>query len=295
MQVKMAKTAGACMGVTRALNMAVRAAEQGAPQPIVTLGPLIHNNQAVQALADRGVGVADSVDEITSGTVLIRAHGVTPGVKEVLSSRSVNVIDATCPNVVRNQRSIAEWTAKGYSAIVVGDLQHAEITGLLGHAEGPPPPEAEGYREPVVISSVAELEKLELPRRVVVIAQTTFSSARYAEIVDAVRSRRPAAVVFESICASTADRQEEIAELAAECDAVVVVGGRHSANTLRLAEISRSSGVPTFHVEEAEELREEEFRGMKVVGVTAGASTPAWVTEEVADRLALMDPDGGGT
>ncbi len=291
MEVRLARTAGFCMGVTRAMNMATRAAEENAPGPIVTFGPLIHNRQAVESLEERGIEVAEDIDSIEAGTVIIRAHGVTKDIKDRLISRGVNVIDASCPNVLVNQRRIAEWTAKGYALIVVGDLSHAEITGLLGHVESPdglPAPGAGFPQVPAVVSSAADVAGLELPDKVVVVAQTTFSQSKYAAIIEAVKLRRPDAQVFASICSSTEDRQDEVAELAAETDAVVVVGARHSANTLRLAEISREMGVPTFHVESSDELNESDFAEVKVVGVTAGASTPSEVTEEVAKRLREM-------
>jgi 4-hydroxy-3-methylbut-2-enyl diphosphate reductase len=271
MQVEVARTAGFCMGVTRAMELALKSARDR-PGPLYTLGPLIHNNQAVATLESEGIRIASSPEEIPSGaTVIIRAHGVRPEVREELEKRGVLIIDATCPHVLASQRRIAEKSRAGWSVIIVGDKDHAEIRGLVGHARGP-------Y---AVISSVEELAALKMPGPLCIIAQTTFSEQTYHTIVEEARRMFPGVEVFESICSSTEDRQREVRELASRVDAVVVVGGRHSANTMRLAEIGRQTGRNTVHVEAAADLDLSALAGARTVGVTAGASTPSWVIDEV--------------
>lgn len=279
MKVEVARTAGFCMGVTRAMEMALSAAQSGV-RPLYTLGPLIHNRQAVETLEAQGIGSVESPEDVPPGAgVIIRAHGVRPEVRAALEARGAKIIDATCPHVLASQRRIAEQSAAGRSVIIVGDHDHAEIRGLVGHARGPV----------TVISSIEELAKVDMPAPLCIIAQTTFSEIAYGEITAEARRKFPGITVFESICSSTEDRQREVRELAARVDAVVVVGGRHSANTLRLVELASQSGRPVVHVESVEELKLADLRGAKTVGVTAGASTPSWVIRDVIDKLSSTD------
>jgi 4-hydroxy-3-methylbut-2-enyl diphosphate reductase len=247
---------------------------------LFTLGPLIHNTQAVKALEAEGVRIAQTPEEVPAGAlVIVRAHGVRPEVRGALEARGVRVVDATCPHVLASQRRIAEKSAAGFSVIIVGDRDHAEIHGLVGHARG----------VHAVISAPEEVAGLGLPEPVCIIAQTTFSEVMYAQIVAEARRRYPGLAVFESICSSTEARQREVRELAGRVDVVVVVGGRHSANTLRLAEIARAAGRRAFHVESATELPLDELRGAGRVGVSAGASTPSWVIDEVIAVLKSLE------
>jgi 4-hydroxy-3-methylbut-2-enyl diphosphate reductase len=279
MKVELARTAGFCMGVTRAMEMALEAARSGI-RPLYTLGPLIHNRQAVETLQAEGIRIVESPEEVPPGAgVIIRAHGVRPEVREALARRGARIIDATCPHVLASQRRIAEQSAAGASVIIVGDRDHAEIRGLVGHARGPV----------AVVGSVEELSGVSLPPPLCLIAQTTFSERTYAAVVAEARRRFPDLTVFESICSSTEDRQREVRELSARVDAIVVVGGRNSANTMRLAEVARFSGKPVVHVESAEELSLAALGGARLVGVTAGASTPSWVIGEVVDKLAAAE------
>ena len=275
MRVELARNAGFCMGVTRAMEMALDAA-RGGIKPLYTLGPLIHNRQAVESLQAEGIRIAEKPEDVPPGAgVIIRAHGVRPEARGELERRGARIIDATCPHVLASQRRIDEKSAAGCSVVIVGDRDHAEIRGLVGHAKGP-------Y---AVISAPEDLAALDLPAPLCIIAQTTFSEQTYKRIIDEARRRFPDVEVFESICASTEERQREIPEMAKRVDAIVVVGGRHSANTMRLAEIARSTGTPTVHLEAAGEIDLDSLSGARTVGVTAGASTPSWVIDEVVDVL----------
>ncbi len=293
MKIKVAKMAGFCMGVRRALDLVFDAArsrertarsEDGTAAPLSTLGPLIHNNQALAALEARGVRTVKDLPEVEGGTVVIRAHGAGPALREAIRLRGLSSIDATCPRVVRCQRAVERAASAGRQVLIAGDPDHAEVEALVDFAGG----RAE------TVPTVERAEQVELTPPVTLVAQTTSNWKTYAEIASVLARRLESAGdgaldVVHSLCCSTEERQRETEELAREVDAVVVAGGRHSANTRRLAEVARSLGRPTFHVETAEELRPEELAGFGTIGVTAGASTPAWVTERIVERLAGMD------
>ncbi|MFH0910413.1 MAG: 4-hydroxy-3-methylbut-2-enyl diphosphate reductase [Planctomycetota bacterium] len=274
MRVKLARTAGFCMGVRRAMNMAQDAAAEGG-KPVYTYGPIIHNAQAVEVLESKGIRVTESVDEMPPGRLVIRAHGISPGERARLEGLGFECIDATCPHVLRSQQRIQKASREGRAIVLVGDPDHAETLGLAGYASGP-------VR---ILSTPAEAEALALDGPVSVLAQTTFNAETYGRVADILRREIGDCEVFDSICLATSERQAEARKLSQSCDAVVVVGGRHSANSLRLAAIARESGKPVFHVETAGELDPEAFTSFRIVGVTAGASTPGWLTQAVIHRL----------
>ena len=274
MEVRLAKTAGFCMGVRLAMDKVLTIAEQRRG-PIYTHGPLIHNPQAVEMLASKGIRDLEQCPDATCGTVLIRAHGVPREVEEELRARGFDIVDATCPHVIASQRQIERHAAKGYAIVIAGDKDHAEVEGLRSRA---------GERC-VVVSTPEEARSVELQEPVCLLAQTTFSETLYGEIAATLRSRVPNVEVIQSICRATHLRQEEVLELAQEVEAMVIVGGLHSANTRRLAELARSTGKPTFHVETADALDAKALSQFQVVGLTAGASTPNWVTQSVLQAL----------
>jgi (E)-4-hydroxy-3-methyl-but-2-enyl pyrophosphate reductase len=277
MKIVLARTAGFCMGVRRAMEIAEKAG-RNEETPVYTHGPLIHNAQAVEFLESQGVRAVESVEGLARGRVVIRAHGIPAQEEARLKELGFTTIDATCPRVTASQRRIAQASRKGRSVVLVGDRDHAETVGLAGHASTPVH----------IISSEAEAREVSVESPFCVLAQTTFNAATYARICAILRERDPSCTVYDSICRATAERQQEARELAADCDALVVVGGRHSANTCRLAEIAREAGKAAFHVESAEELDTEALAGFERIGVTAGASTPAWVTETVIDRKSVV-------
>ncbi|MGQ9591192.1 MAG: 4-hydroxy-3-methylbut-2-enyl diphosphate reductase [Planctomycetota bacterium] len=275
MRVRLAETAGFCMGVRRAMGRVLDAASKPGGR-LVTYGPLIHNSQVTQLLEDRGVAVVRSPEEILPGDrVAIRAHGVAPGTREAIRGKGAAILDATCPHVARAQGLVKRSALSGRDVIIVGDRGHAEVVGLLGFARG------RGH----VVERVEDVDLLPPLGPVAVVAQTTQSEELFRAVERRVRERFPDCESHATICGSTSDRQREVLQLAREVDVMIVVGGRHSANTVRLAEIVREAGKPVFHVEGAEELREEDFRQHSTAGVTAGASTPNWVIEEVIARL----------
>ena len=272
----MAETAGFCMGVRRATKLALGAAnDPSGPRPIRTLGPLIHNHQVIGLLETKGVGSVDEEEIPDGGTALIRAHGVPPDRKEALEESCGKVIDATCPHVKRVQRIAEDYTAEGWHCVVVGDAGHAEVKSVLSRAHG------RGH----VVAGPEELADLPDMDRVVLVAQTTQSTEVYEDVAEKARERWDECEVFDTICRSTERRQQEVRELARQADAVVVVGGHHSANTRRLAEISEETGVPTRHVETPDQLDEEWILQFDTIGVSAGASTPGWMITRVVRKI----------
>ena len=269
------------MGVRRAVEMVLDTAntQKG---PIHTYGPLIHNPQVLDILAEKGVTVLSDVAGPTPGSVVIRAHGVPPQVKQNLVDAGCAIIDATCPRVIKVQTIISRYAKKGLATIIVGDKDHPEVAGLLGYAEGT------GY----VISHPDDLDSLPPLEHGIVVAQTTQDGALFDRIARTIVERFPHFKVFNTICDSTLKRQAEIREMASSLDAVVVVGGHDSGNTQRLAQVVEQEGVRAFHIESEEELNSEEIEALDAVGITAGASTPNWVIKNVYRTLEALPHQG---
>jgi (E)-4-hydroxy-3-methyl-but-2-enyl pyrophosphate reductase len=274
LKVILARTAGFCMGVKRAMELVLGAINQK-PGKIYTYGPLIHNPQVLELLEERGIGIFKQGNPDPGCLVVIRAHGIPRQEKETLKSLGCKIIDATCPRVAKVQAIIRKWAKQGYATIIIGDDDHPEVLGLMGYTEG---------RGHVVKTSedVAQLPNLD---EVIVVAQTTQSESVFNDRVAEIKARFPKVQVSNTICDATASRQADTQKLAGEVEAVVVVGGRSSGNTQRLVEIARATGVPTYHVETEQELNMEEMRHYQTVGVTAGASTPHWLISNVVSML----------
>ncbi len=274
MKLVIAKKAGFCMGVRRAVEVALDAPAKFR-KPIFTCGPLIHNPQVLELLAAKGISVLDEIPSKGEGTVLIRAHGVPPETKEQLKNAGFHVVDATCPRVIRVQTIIRKHTEKGFDTIILGDRNHPEIVGLIGFA---------GDRGHVV-DSMEALEVLPVFQHAIFVAQTTQNIRFFMDVTEWIRTYRPHYKIFNTICDTTEKRQTEVQELAAIVDAVVVVGGKNSGNTKRLAEIAGKGGKPSFHVESEAELDSAALSGMSTIGISAGASTPNWVIKRIFRKL----------
>ena len=275
MEVVLAKNAGACYGVQRALDIAQEASQKEGP--VYTLGPLIHNPGVVNDLASNGVYVADSIEDIAEGTVIIRSHGVTPDVLEQVRASGLEMIDATCPHVARAQKGAAELANEGCRVIVVGEKGHPEVEGLRAYAK------REGMKVDVVLTPDDVPDDLHAPIGIVV--QTTQRRENLEAVVQAVREQGIEPVVKKTICSATRLRQDAASDLACQVDAMVVIGGRNSSNTTRLAEICRDHCARSHHIESADELDPAWFEGCKTVGVTAGASTPENQIQAVVTKL----------
>jgi len=274
MKIIIAKSAGFCMGVRKAVELALDTANKN-PGPIYTFGDLIHNPQAIALLEEKGISVIDHIPEQGRGTLLIRAHGVPPETKELLEKAGFTVKDATCPRVIKVQLIIQRYARQGYTVIIIGDKDHPEVVGLLGYAEG----------KGRVIDSLQDLEALPGFERAIIVAQTTQNTLFYEAVRQWAARKYPHYRVFDTICDSTEKRQREVARLAEAVDAVIVVGGHHSGNTRRLVEVARSKGKPAFHVETESELDLQTLEKYHVIGITAGASTPNWIIKKVYRTL----------
>jgi len=276
MDVKIARTAGFCWGVRRTVDKVMEVAEAAAP--VVTLGPVIHNPQAVERMREKGVGKVEAIAEVPPGTtVVVRTHGAPRAEVAAARERGLQLVDGTCPYVKYPQAMATRLTKEGYHLVVVGDAGHAEVKGVVSYAEGPV----------TVVPAGAAVPQLQA-RKVAVIAQTTLVGAEFERVVGALALRHKEVRAVNTICSDTDERQADARKLASEVDAVVVVGGKSSANTRHLAEICREIQPRTWHVETGAELDPVWFRDCQRVGISAGASTPDWVVEEVAERLRAL-------
>ena len=278
MRVVRARNAGACYGVQRALDMALAAVEGGGAAS--TLGPLIHNPQVVADLAARGVRAVEHVEDVHAGSIVIRSHGVTPAVRRAAEARGLPVVDATCPHVARAQKAAAQLGERLGRVVVVGEAGHPEVEGLVACAR-------EAGAEVFVAARPADLPAC-LREPVGVVVQTTQTRAALDAVEAALRTRGVNPEVKNTICSATSQRQEAAAELAGEVDAIVVVGGRNSSNTTRLADICAASCPRTYHIESPDEVDPAWFAGCESVGVTAGASTPEAHIAAVVARLEAL-------
>lgn len=272
--ISVAEFSGACFGVERALRLA-HEASAAKPSPVRTLGPIIHNPRVVDDLAREGVVSVGDPEVMDHGTLIIRAHGVPPKTMERARAAGLDVVDATCPFVLRAQRAAASLAEDGYQVIVVGEPDHPEVAGILGAA-------GEGA---VAVTGPGELTGLELARKVGVVAQTTQTEAALAAVVSALCPRVSELMVHNTICTATSQRQESARELASRSDLMIVIGGRSSGNTRRLFEICSAACPNSHHIEAASEIDPAWVEGCSAIGVTAGASTPSSHIDEVTARL----------
>ncbi len=277
MEIFVAKSSGFCFGVKRAINLANKCASE-TREEIYTLGPIIHNPQVVKKLEESRVYAKKGVDEITSGTIIIRSHGAKLDEIKAAKEKGLNVVDATCPFVKKAQDLVSLLSSEGYSVVVVGEKDHPEVKGLLSYG-------SEGIR---VADSPEELQDLPRQKKIGIIAQTTLPMEKLEAVVSFCLKKASELKVFNTICNATSIRQKESGDLAKTVDCMIIVGGRNSANTRRLAEICSEIQPKTHHIEVAEELDPAWFASAGKVGVTSGASTPDWVVEEVVRRIGAL-------
>ena len=277
MQIILAKTAGFCFGVNRAVKLTYELLEQG--RPVATLGPLIHNPQVVEDLESKGAITCDSVDDVPDGCeVVIRSHGVGQSVYDKISTRLLAYHDATCPFVTKIHKIAARAGAEGAMLLVAGDAKHPEVQGIVGHTTG----------KVEVFANLAELEKL-LPeltqqKSIFAVAQTTFNVQSWETCKEFLKNQCTNAKIFDTICNATWARQQEAEDLSQKCDHMVVIGGHHSSNTQKLLQVAARHAV-AINVETADELDPAWLKGAVTVGVTAGASTPSSIIEEVLNSM----------
>ena len=280
MKITLAKTAGFCFGVNRAVNMVYELLEKG--EKVCTLGPIIHNPQLVEELKEKGVRIVESPDEVKDGEILvIRSHGVGLDVINKANELNTKIADATCPFVSKIHKIVNEKSKAGYVTIIAGDRFHQEVKGIIGHCEG----------EYHVVSGTEELEKLlenqenfgEKP--LILVSQTTFNAKIWENTQKNLKKVCTNAEIFDTICNATSMRQNEAEELSKQNDAIIVIGGRHSSNTAKLFDVCKANCPRTYHVETAAELSEVDLTGVGSVGVVAGASTPAGIIKEVIKTM----------
>lgn len=268
LEVILADYLGFCYGVKRAIKIA---RENAAPDgSACTLGPIIHNPQMVERLKDEGIGTIDCLDDLKRGKVIIRSHGVGPETYEKAEAMGLECVDATCPHVKKAQLSAKELAEEGRFVVIVGEKEHPEVHSIVQWAGG----------NVAVIETVAEAASVPNASRLGIISQTTFSGERFREIVSALLDKSRDIRVMRTICTATDQRQRAARELASKVDVMLVIGGKNSANTTRLAQLCAKI-CRTYHIETAEELRPAWFDNIEKIGITAGASTPDWIIKEV--------------
>lgn len=277
MKIYVAEQAGFCFGVKRAYNLAAEAAKEK-QKLVYTLGPLIHNPQVVERLKHSGVEVVAEAEDAQSGTLIVRSHGAPPHVFEKARYLGVSLIDATCPFVKKAQKRAQQLEREGYAVLVVGEKDHPEVKSIVGYLHQPAK----------VVGSTEELLNWKIPRKVGIIAQTTQSMNNLNKIVGMILEDAHEIKIFNTICNSTINRIESARKLAEKVDIMLVVGGKNSANTTRLAQVVKEVLPESYHIEVPEEIDSRWLDGKESVGISAGASTPEWIISAVISHLQTL-------
>ena len=281
MEVKLAKTAGFCFGVQRAVDTVYEQIKEK-KGPIYTYGPIVHNETVVQDLEEKGVKVLNSVEELealTEGTVIIRAHGVGRCIYELLEQKGIDLVDATCPFVRKIHRIVQKEGAEGREILIVGNAKHPEVEGIRGWCSTP------SY----VVESVEEAQNftIEPGKKLCVVSQTTFNYNKFKDLVEIISKKGYDIIVLNTICSATEERQTEARQIASEVDAMIVIGGSHSSNTQKLFEICKKECENTYYIQSLDDLDLKTSQSIRCVGITAGASTPNKIIEEVQKHVRI--------
>lgn len=281
MEVKVAKTAGFCFGVKRAVEKAYAVAAEK-KQKVYTYGPIIHNEEVVEDLRKKGVEVLGSREELEAleeGTVIIRSHGVPASIYRLLEEKKLDHVDVTCPFVLKIHRIVERESKAGRHIVIIGNASHPEVAGIQGWCKG----------GSTVISTPQEARAFlsEDHEKLCIVSQTTFNYNNFQEIVEILNEKRYDRLVLNTICNATQDRQSEAEEIAKQVDAMIVVGGRHSSNTQKLYEICKRECKNTYYIQTLADLDSESFQSVQCVGITAGASTPNKIIEEVSKHVRI--------
>ena len=285
MKVTLAKSAGFCFGVKRAVDTVYEQLEKSISknQPIYTFGPIIHNEEVVHDLEEKGVTVLESVEELEErapqgGTVIIRAHGVEKGISGKIKELGYTLVDATCPFVLKIHRLVEKYSTDGAQIVIIGNEKHPEVKGIKSWSLDP---------HTAVISTPEEAEKYqaESGKKVCIVAQTTFNYNKFQELVEIINKKGYDIIVLNTICNATEERQTEAAKIARDVDAMIVIGGRNSSNTQKLFEICKNECKNTYYIQTSDEMDYTQIRSNNNVGITAGASTPNNIIEEVSKNV----------
>ncbi len=280
MQVTLAKSAGFCFGVKRAVDKVYEEAEKN-HVPVYTYGPIIHNEEVVKDLEEKGVHAVLDIDELKSipkGIMVIRSHGISKEVYDKIRTEGFQIVDATCPFVLKIHRIVEEYSRKDYHVIIIGNDSHPEVEGIKGWSNP---------QKTTVLQTKEEAEKLplEIGEKVCIVSQTTFNYNKFQELVEIIEKKGYDIIVLNTICNATEERQKEAARIASKADAMIVIGGRHSSNTQKLFEICKKECENTYYIQTLDDLDLRQFRSIDNVGITAGASTPNNIIEEVQKNV----------
>ena len=283
MNVELAKTAGFCFGVKRAVDTVYQQIEQYRGEKIFTYGPIIHNEEVIKDLRSHGVEVLNDEEELKTAdadVVVIRSHGVAKYIYDILEERGITCVDATCPFVKKIHKIVAEKSAEGSYIVIVGNVEHPEVQGIRGWAG----------EQVTVVQTPEDAERFELPdkdQKVCIVAQTTFNYNKFKELVEIISKKRYDIVVLNTICNATKERQTEARQIAARVDAMVVIGDKRSSNTQKLFEICKEECLNTYYIQTLDDLDINQLRSVESVGITAGASTPNKIIEEVQNNVRI--------
>ena len=283
MNVELAKTAGFCFGVKRAVDTVYQQIEQYRGEKIFTYGPIIHNEEVIKDLRSHGVEVLNDEEELKTAdadVVVIRSHGVAKYIYDILEERGITCVDATCPFVKKIHKIVAEKSAEGSYIVIVGNGEHPEVQGIRGWAG----------EQVTVVQTPEDAERFELPdkdQKVCIVAQTTFNYNKFKELVEIISKKRYDIVVLNTICNATKERQTEARQIAARVDAMVVIGDKRSSNTQKLFEICKEECLNTYYIQTLDDLDINQLRSVESVGITAGASTPKKIIEEVQNNVRI--------
>ena len=283
MNVELAKTAGFCFGVKRAVDTVYQQIEQYRGEKIFTYGPIIHNEEVIKDLRSHGVEVLKDEEELKTAdadVVVIRSHGVAKYIYDILEERGITCVDATCPFVKKIHKIVAEKSAEGAYIVIVGNGEHPEVQGIRGWAG----------EQVTVVQTPEDAERFELPdkdQKVCIVAQTTFNYNKFKELVEIISKKRYDIVVLNTICNATKERQTEARQIAARVDAMVVIGDKRSSNTQKLFEICKEECLNTYYIQTLDDLDINQLRSVESVGITAGASTPNKIIEEVQNNVRI--------
>ena len=281
MEVITAKSAGFCFGVKRAVEKVYEVADRK-NDPVYTYGPIIHNEEVVKDLEKKGVSVLETEEELknlTEGTVIIRSHGVPRRIYDQIREQGLDYVDVTCPFVLKIHRIVERESKAGRHIVIIGNRTHPEVAGIRGWCEGPS----------TVIRTKEEAEEFlkNPPEKVCIVSQTTFNYKNFQELVEILAKKRYDRLVLNTICNATNERQAEAAEIAKTVDAMIVIGGRHSSNTQKLFEICSGECKNTYYIQTLADLDSDRFQSIQCVGITAGASTPNKIIEEVSKHVRI--------
>ena len=280
MNVILAKSAGFCFGVKRAVDMVYKEADRG-DTPIYTYGPIIHNEEVVSDLEAKGVRVIEDVDELRDapkGIVIIRSHGVGPSVYREIQKLGFEIVDATCPFVLKIHRLVEQHSREGERIVIIGNASHPEVAGIWEWSED---------AQTTIIGSREEAENFTVKdgKKVCIVSQTTFNYNKFQELVEIIKEKGYDIIVLNTICNATEERQTEARAIAEQVDAMIVIGGRNSSNTQKLFEICKNECKNTYYIQTVKDLDLAEVRSVDNVGITAGASTPNNIIEEVQKNV----------